>query len=137
MLTMGVVAIEARYRWEGWRGMRQYVSTPIVLAPGPAVATRHSGAEILAVNGRTVRGASDVWREMVAPDRGLELRVRRPGGWEEVVAPTRAHCPCGSESDRDVLWYAVLPGLSLALTGLVAVCFGRRSGGPGRCWGCV
>lgn len=120
-LTLGVVAIEARYRWEDWRGMRQYVSAPIVLAPGAAVAARRSGAEILAVNGRTVRGASDVWREMVAPDRGLEVRVRRTSGREEVVTPVRSHCTCGRESDGDIFWYAVLPGLALALAGLAAV----------------
>lgn len=82
------------------RGMRQYVPAPIVLAPGAAVAARRSGAEILAVNGRAVR-------------------VRRPSGREEVMTLTRAHCTCGRESDGDIFWYAVLPGLALA--GLAAV----------------
>jgi len=131
-VTMAVAAIEARYRWEDWLGMHRYVSTPVFLRPGATVATWWLNTEIVAVNGRPVRGAADVWRTMVGEeDRALTVQVRLAGGRVKEVTPLRGHCTCGISSDATILWAAIVPALTLAAAGLAMVWL--RPGEP-RAW---
>jgi hypothetical protein len=148
-VTLFLVGFQIRYSIATWEARNTFLYIPFQLKSGTdtiesvgqaARGVLRRGDELIAVDGRPFTGMSVYREELRAANRYLtaanslpmeeatkaylkwpfRVTVRSGAGGTRTVEVYFANCTCGSLSQSQVVWYAILPPSICILVGLIA-----------------